>query len=458
MHSPRNKTPVNICSALLISLMAACGGGGDGGIPEPPAPPPPPPSPSAPLEIVPGPANAVTTWHEIAVKTMSDPPVPGGATPSERVPRSTDVVTVQLAVYDAAMAITGSHKPYAVTSYWWVPSANHGPLEAAVIEAAYRTLKGLFPSRGTHYEAAYTSAMNALPADGDNKAMGQVVGAEVAERMLALRAYDGRETALPPYVPGTGLGQFSNANPLQRIAPHVRPFTNLGSALFRLMPPYPMNMDVPSTDYQSVQYTLDFDEVKRMGALKSTARSAAQTEVARFYTEMPDAWFQRNMRRLATHSPDLGVSARLLAMLVTAQHDALGACYDSKYAHNFWRPASAIRLADIDANPATEADPSWEPVLATPSHPEYPAAHGCTSGATAEVLEAFFGTAQIGFELDSMATRTTRRLASTYGFVQEMSDARVWGGMHFRSSVHAGAELGRKVARFMLASHFAPRP
>jgi hypothetical protein len=387
--------------------------------------------------------NVVATWHDIAFATASVAPSPAGLTPEERV-AGPDLTTVHLAMYDAVMAIAGSHKPFAITAKTPASGGGARAMETAAIEAAYRTLKGLFPGRGDKYEAAYSSGMAAIP-DGDEKALGMAIGAEVAAGMLALRANDGRLTVLPPYVPGTLAGQFRNPTPVNRIAPHIRPFATQSHAQFRAPAPYALAGEA---------YAADFAEVKGFGGATSTRRSPAQTEIARFHTEPPEGFWARNLRQFATASPNLPENARLLGMLSVAYRDAIGGCFESKYLYNFWRPLSAIPLADTDENPATEADPSWTPVVPTPNHPEYPAAHGCASSALMEVVRTFYGTKHVIFDFNSTVTGTTHHFERTDDMVQEIGNARVWGGMHFRSSVEAGAALGKEVAKWVTKHHF----
>jgi len=355
-----------------------------------------------------------------------------------------DVATVQLAIYDAVTAIARTHKPFAIQPK--VPTAG-ASMEAAAIEAAYRVLKGLFPSRGDKYEAAYASGMAAVP-DGDAKARGQAIGAEAAAGMLALRTNDGRETALPPYVPGTGPGQFRGVNPILRTAPYLKPFATQSHRQFRA-PGAP--------ELGSRRYADDLAEVQSVAAVGSTARSATQTEVARFHTEPPGAFWSRNLHQFATASADLAVNARLMAMLWTAYQDAVGGCFESKYHHNFWRPASAIQSADTPGKAATQPDAAWAPHLPTPNHPEYPAAHSCVSAAVAETLRLFYGTRRLRFEFNSTVPGTfAHRYERVDDLVDEIANARVWGGMHFRTSTTDGAQLGTSVAHWMAARHFRP--
>jgi hypothetical protein len=382
--------------------------------------------------------NPVSSWNEIAWATAAVSPSAGGATPSERA-SGPDVTTVHLAMYDAVMAIAGTHKPYAVRPR--TPGAG-ASMEAAAIEAAYRALKGLFPSRGDKYEAAYATSIAAVP-DGDAKTRGQAIGAEAAAGMLALRANDGRETSLPPYVPGAGPGQFRGTNPILRGAPHVKPFATETHAQFRA--PGPLALD-------SKRYADEVAEVQAVAAAGPGAtRSARQTEVARFHSEPPSPYWARNLRQFLAASGSLADNARLGAMIWTAYQDAVGGCFESKYHYNFWRPVSAIQLA------AKQPDAAWAPHLPTPNHPEYPAAHSCVSAAVAETLRVFYGTDRVRFEFTSTVPGTVPHLYERTGdLVDENANARVWGGMHFRSSAVDGAQLGASVARWVASRHFRP--
>ncbi|MDB5857024.1 MAG: hypothetical protein JWQ76_713 [Ramlibacter sp.] len=425
-HSPRMPLAA---FAFACSLLGACGGGG-GTIEVPPVS----------MAVV-GP-NAISRWYEVASTTALLPASATG-TPEEQRPNATvDLATVQLAVYDALMAIVGTHKPYAITPA--TPGADASQ-EAAIAAATYGVLKGLFPSRSASYQGEYDSYL-ATSVAGPARTAGLAIGSEAAAGMLALRANDGRSVALAPYVPGTAPGQFRGTNPIGRFNAYIKPFTLTSNAQFRAPGP-------PALD--SAAYAADVNETMRLGSLTSTTRSAEQTELARFATENPGTFWARTLRTFIMTEGSLAEHARLLAMLSTAQADAGNACFDSKYFYQAWRPASAITLAA--GNPAITADPDWKPVVATPNHPEYPAAHSCVSTATAETLRGYFGTSRISFDVSSTVTATTRHYTSTDAMIEDFGLARIYGGMHFRTSTVDGTALGRNVAAWMLARHFQPR-
>jgi hypothetical protein len=425
-------------ATAAVALLGACGGGGSTDLGEGRAEA----LSARSVTITSYGPNVVSIWYEVAFNTAAVPASAGGVTPEERV-AGPDLTTVQLAVYDAVIAIAGTHKPFAITPT--VPTAG-ASMDAAGIEAAYRVLKGLFPSRGDKYEAAYASGIGAI-ASSDAKARGMAIGAEVAAGILALRANDGRETVLPPYLPGTLPGQFRGVNPVGRLNLYIKPFTLLSFSQFRPGPP-------PALD--SIEYAADVNEVKAIASTTSTVRTAEQSDVARFFTEPPGPWSARNRRQFAMASPNLADNARLIAMIETASADVGTACFDAKYAYNFWRPTSAIRLADTDTNPATEADPTWIPFVVTPNHPEYPAAHTCADGSVMEIVRSFYGTKNVRFSYDSTVTGTTHHYERTDDMVRDVKNGRVWGGMHFRNSTEVGAELGKDVAKWVAKQHFQP--
>ena len=425
MRHPLPLALATLLAAATLALAAACAGGlsrADGGG-------------GGPTTIASQGSNVVATWDEIANATATMPPSPAGATPEERRP-GPDIATVHLAIYDAVISIDGGRRPFAARPTTPVSGASQ---DAAATEAAYRVLKGLFPSRSEKYQAAYDSGMAAIPA-GDAKSRGIAIGAEAAAAILALRANDGRIVELPPYAAGTRAGDFRGANPINRHLPSIRPFTLREPAQFRPAGPSPR---------ASSRYAQDWAEVASLGASASTTRSAAQLEVARFHTERPDLFWARNLHRFSTSQATLADNARLMAVLWVSFQDAVDACFEAKYRYNAWRPLTAIPQADPGENPATRPDPAWTPVLPTPNHPEYPAAHGCASGAVAESLRLFFGTTRVAFDMDSTASGTTHHFDSTTAFLAELANARVWGGMHFRQSLEDGQALGRDVARWV---------
>jgi hypothetical protein len=389
--------------------------------------------------------NAVSTWNEIASATVNLPAAATG-TPEEQRPNFADLATVHVAIYDAVMAIVGTHQPYAVIA----PSAAaDASQEAAVGSAAYRVLLGLFPARTAQYQAAYDGFIAGI-ADGPAKTKGIAIGAEAAAGILGLRANDGRSIALATYVPGTAPGQFRGLNPVNRNGPYIKPFALTSNAQFRAPAPPALT---------SAAYAADLNETKTLASATSTTRTADESQLALFGTSTPPLYLQTNLRMFATTSRSLADQARLMAMLWVAVNDAGNACFESKYFYERWRPFSAITLADTDGNSATDVDAAWTPVVPTPNHPEYPAAHSCNSSAVAEILTAYYGTPNITFDFVGAgpATGITRHYTSMPAMLEEIQLARIAGGMHFRTSTVEGEVLGRSVAQWIVANRFKAR-
>lgn len=426
---------------LVFVLLAGCGSGDDA-----PAPPPVATLP-APISVpytngAATPANPVAYWSRIASETINVPPAATG-TPEERRPVFlVDLATVHIAIYDAVIAIAGTHRPFAAAP---VTTAAGASQEAAAAAAAYGVLKGLFPSRTAQYQAAYDGVVAALPA-GDATSRGLAIGGEVATRILALRADDGRFTPVN-YAPGTGPGKFRGVNPVTPFAPFIKPFTMTGASQFRVAPPPPLD---------STLYATDYAEVKALGGSASTQRTPEQFETARFHTEAPPTLLTRNYRQFAMDSRSVADNARLMAMMWVTHADANIACFESKYHYMYWRPLTAIPEADTDGNAATAPDPAWAPSLPTPNHPEYPSAHMCQNVAAAAVLKSFYGTNQISFTFSSTVTGTSRAYSTPDEMIAEIVLARITGGMHFRNSNVQGGALGDNVGRWVTANHFRP--
>lgn len=438
-HSPAMPA-ASLVAVCACCLSTACGGGGD---PTQPAAVQQAPAPEQPLAIVVAGPNAVSYWNEVATTVINQPATAGG-TPEEQRPNiAVDLATVHLAIYDAVMAIAGTHRPYAITPRSDPAGASQ---EAAAAAAAYRVLQGLFPGRSALYQPAYDSYLATLP-DSSAKTQGLRLGTEVAAGILGLRAADGRSAPLAPFQLGSAPGEFRGSNPIGREYSSIKPFTLNTISQFRAPGPQPL--------YGS-GYAADLQETQTLGAAASTTRSAALTETARFHTEPPFNFWPRNMRSFAMTDRNLAEQARLMALIWVTQADATNACFESKYHYRFWRPASAIALADTDNNDATAPDPAWTPVVPTPNHPEYPAAHSCVSGAMAAVLSGYYGTSKLSFDFSSKVTGSSHHYDTTDALVDEIQQARIAGGMHFRSSTVDGAALGRSVGAWVLSHAFQP--
>jgi hypothetical protein len=231
----------------------------------------------------------------------------------------------------------------------------------------------------------------------------------------------------------------------------MRPFTLESASQFRAPPPNALG---------SAQYAADFKETKDYGSATSILRTPGETAIARFWNANVPSQQNQLYRDVAVqHGMDLVDTVHLMAMGSLTTADAGIACFDSKYNYLAWRPYSAIRNADLDGNTATTADPAWTPLLSTPNHPEYPAAHGCVTSAVADVLANALGTQTIDATLwgatgGATTLTTTEHFDTAQQLKDEVVNARVWAGLHFRSSVVAGESLGDSVAGWSLSHYF----
>jgi hypothetical protein len=368
---------------------------------------------------------------------------------------------VQGAVYDAANAIDRGHQPYLVQP----PSNPTDSKEAATATAAFRVLvgfadlPGLFPSQQPTLQPIYDAYIASLPDNPPgSRAAGIVIGEATARAMLTARQNDGRFGPPPAlYPPAPGIWRPTPPNfgldPAAWVG-NVQPFIVPSAEMLRTDGPNALT---------SAAYAEDFNEIKELGSLYSTTRTADQTEAAIFWQDNnPPALWNRVFRALAaSQNLDTVENARLFAMENLAAADAAIGCWNDKYYWQFWRPITAIREADTDGNPDTQADPTWlplfdpatpvcnPPLLVTPPFPDHPAGHACISGAIVHTLQNFFGTDKIGFSAFSNKSCTTRSFDRFSDALQEVIDARVWGGIHFRRR-QAGSrarQQGRPLSR-----------
>ena len=360
---------------------------------------------------------------------------------------------VHVAMYDAVNAIEGyPFAPYAVRPDVVTPASP----EAASVAAAHDVLITLFPGQQADLDVKYATSLAAI-ADGPAKTNGISVGQQVAAGILLFRATDGRD-AVVAYTPGSGPGVWNPTPPafLAAQAPEVaqvRPWTLNSPSQFRAEPP---------PDLTSDTWVRDYNETKSLGVATGSTRTPDQTDLARFISDQPVLQWNRAWRGIsASQGLMLVDNARLFALLTTAGSDALIACWDSKFYYNFWRPVTAIRAGDTDGNPQTEPNPSWIGLVVTPNHPEYPAAHGCFSAASTETLAFFFGTDDFNFTMNSLVPGLTQPVRPYTNFsqaLQDILDARVYGGMHYRNSTQKGAIIGKQVSHFATSHFFRPAP
>ncbi|WP_246001711.1 vanadium-dependent haloperoxidase [Allorhizocola rhizosphaerae] len=350
----------------------------------------------------------------------------------------------QTAVYDAVNAIAG--KPY--QPFLAAPRVSgYESTDAAVATAAYQVLVALFPAQQERLRAQYEDYINKIR-NGRAKLDGIAVGTQAANTTIAARQNDGA-FGNEPFTVGTEPGQwrptpptFGNAG---QWAGHLKPFFIPGPSTFRTSGPPALTGDT---------YARDFNEIKVIGSANSTVRTPDQTDAAIWWHDRRLTQWEINRQLASSQRLNVLQSARMFAMVTLAAADANTACFNEKGTWNFWRPVTAVRLADTDGNPATEGDPNWTPLLITPPSPDYTSGHTCYSGATMNTLKYFFGRDDIAFGATSIASGTTRHYRSFSQALAEVIEARIWGGIHFRSADVEGAKIGRAVSDFLVKHHF----
>jgi hypothetical protein len=379
-------------------------------------------------------ANVITDWDAKAV-TFASPGVVG----------QREVTLVHRAMFEAVNSIERRYRPYLVQ----LTAAKTTSQEAAAATAAATVLVGLQPSKAADLKAALADYLAAI-LDGDAKSDGIKLGEAVAAKVLQARENDG-VNAPDAYRPKTRPGVYVPTPITVGSAwPGMTPFVLEKPSQFRPGPPISL---------ESAEWAADYNEIKDYGGKTSAKRSPQQTETARFWLMLGSPAYQPLARQLVVLK-QLSVidSARLMALYTMAQTDCATAFFDAKYHYEFWRPITAIRNGDIDGNPATERDPTWQPIDNTPMHPEYPCAHCVQSATAAAVLEALLGTADIPEVAltSSTAPGVTHRFTNLRAFADEVASARIWAGFHYRFSTRVGTNLGRKIGNYVAQHAMQP--
>ncbi|WP_326535725.1 vanadium-dependent haloperoxidase [Pseudorhodoferax sp.] len=360
-------------------------------------------------------ADLITDWNIKAGQILMDSKM--GTPPAVRV-----MALVQTASYEAAARV----------------DARTASLDAAVAAAHRATLGKLVAGQQAAVDAAYQAALQSIP-DGPSRAAGIAIGERAAAEVLAARGQDGADAA-DTYRPHAAAGSYvPTAVPAAVQWPQRKPWFMASPAQFRPAPP-------PALD--SALWVRNYDEVKHVGGKVSQQRSAEQSEVARFWEFSQPSIYHGVVRSVALQpGRDPVRNAWLFATVAQAMDDAMIAVFDAKYHYNFWRPVTAIRNGDADGNDATQRDASWASFIDTPAHPEYPSAHSILAAAVGVVLTAEVGRGSMPVlsTASPSAKGATRQWSSVDAFVQEVAEARVSGGMHYRFSTEVGAAMGRQV-------------
>jgi hypothetical protein len=387
--------------------------------------------------------NVVTDWNAIASTTI----VKNGGEPSAT--SSVWFAYVSIAVYDAVNSIHGGYRPF----YYRGTAPQGMSDEAAAAAAAHRVLVNYFPSQQAVLDSEFSGSLSKIIASADAKMGGIRLGEAAAAALIAARTGDGLEANVP-YKPGNGPGVWQPTPP--KFGPALTPW--LGQMRSFTMTSTSQFLPNGPTALTGEKWVHDYNQTRVLGEIDSTVRTPAQSEVGLFWTEHTAQQYARAFSYL-TENYNLSVmdSARLMAILWTGFADAAIGCWNAKFTYNFWRPVTAIQAGG--GNPDLVSDPDWTALGITPSHPEYPAAHGCVTGTISQLIEGYFGTPQVHVVVDSLVFSDgihTHIFENTHDLFHEVFWARIYAGFHFHHSLVDGGRLGKKVAEQLQRKYFRP--
>jgi hypothetical protein len=347
---------------------------------------------------------------------------------------------LHVAVFEAVNAIDKRYTPYRLNL-----TADRGTSrEAAAASAAHDVLVVLFPDQKADLDATLEKSLSAI-ADGEAKSKGIELGKKAAAEIIALRANDGSNSP-ENYRPHASPGVYvPTVVPAESAASKLTPWVMKTASQFRAAPPPALTSDV---------WTRDLNEIREIGGSNSAKRTAEQTTIGRFWFFTGPRTFNPIVRQIASSkNMDLVDCARLYALTAMAASDAFIAVFEAKYAYNLWRPVTAIRNADLTSNPATPREASWLPLGTTPMHPEYPCAHCIVASAVSNVLQIVAGNEVGEITLVSpTAPGVTRKWTRLQDYSDEVSNARIYAGFHYRFSTEAGKDMGKKIAELTVGT------
>jgi hypothetical protein len=347
---------------------------------------------------------------------------------------------LHVAMFEAVNAIDRRYTPYKLNL-----TADRGTSrEAAAASAAHDVLVALYPDQKADLDATLVTSLSTI-AEGEAKSKGVELGKKAAVEIIALRANDGSNTP-ESYRPQTSPGAYVPTTvPAESTAARITPWVMKAASQFRPAPPPTLTSEA---------WTKDLNEIREYGSLNNSKRSAEQTTIGRFWFLTGPRTFNPIVRQIATAKQmDLVDCARLYALTAMAASDAFIAVFDGKYAYNLWRPITAIRNADQTSNPATPREASWVPLGTTPMHPEYPCAHCIVASAVSNVLQAVVGNEVGEITLTSpTAQGVTRKWTRLQDYSDEVSNARIYAGFHYRFSTEAAKDMGKKIADLVMST------
>jgi hypothetical protein len=386
-------------------------------------------------------ADVITEWNEqadfIALRKGVNPSVYGN-----------HIAAVHVAMFEAVNAIERRYTSYKLN----LMADRETSREAAAAAAAHDVLVAYYPDQKARLDDFLEESLNGgreqswnPVREGGPRSKGLALGRQAAAQVIALRTIDGSD-ATESYRPRTQPGVYVPTTlPVNSTLGGITPWTMASPSQFRPAPPPSLNSET---------WTRDLNEIREFGARNSKARSAEQTDIARFWLFVGPFTYNPIVRQVAASKRlDLVDSARLFALTSMAGNDAATAVFEAKFTYNFWRPITAIRNADQTGNAATPRDATWMPLADTPMHPEYPCAHCITSGAVGAVLQAVVGNEVPEITMTSpTAPGVTRKWTRIQEYSDEVSLARIYAGFHYRFSTEVGAEMGRKIGEFAVAT------
>jgi hypothetical protein len=355
------------------------------------------------------------------------------------VPNGRGQAMMHIAMFEAVNAIDRRYAPYKLD----LTAERTTSREAAAASAAHEVLSALYPDQKADLDATLATSLSGV-ADPEAKSKGVELGKKAAAGIIALRANDKSDVA-ENYRPYTAPGVYvPTALPIESTSAAVTPWVMSTGSQFRPGPPPALTSEA---------WTRDLNEIREFGSRNSSKRSAEQTSIARFWFQTGPRTYNPIVRQIATaRKMDVVDCARLFALSSIAGVDAFIAVFDAKYTYNLWRPVTAIRNADLTSNPATPREESWLPLGVTPMHPEYPCAHCIVASAISTVLQAVNGD-EVELSLtSSTAPGVTRKWTRLQDYSDEVSNARVYAGFHYRFSTEVGKDMGRKIGQLTVAT------
>ena len=389
-------------------------------------------------------ANVITDWDGKAVALVM-PAGPLGV--SQQIYTAQRMMgMVHAAMFDAVNSIERRYEPYLVQ----LPADPATSKEAAAAAAAATVLATIDEKTAREVTVTLATYLASIPDDGSAKADGIRLGEAVAAKVLEVRAIDGHN-ALDDYRPRTAPGVYVPTSITAASTwSKVKPFALTAASQFRPDPPISLS---------SREWATDYNEIKDYGRQSDAKRSTQQTETARFWLMVGPPAYHPFVRQFVTAKQmNVSDSARLMALAAIGLNDALIAVFDAKYHYNFWRPITAIRNGDIDGNDLTEREATWQPIDNTPMHPEYPCAHCILSGAIAGVIKTASGSEDIPEIAITSPTApgVTHRFTNMTAFTDEIANARIWSGFHYRFSTKVGTDMGLKIGEYVVNNVMQP--